>query len=305
MSTELDFSIILPVCHGGGFLAAALDSIRKLDYPPERFEVIVKEGANRSAALNAACAEARGKWLAFADDDCVLPPDWLKVLCGVMARDPQAGMIGGVDELVTDGSAFDLALDTVLNSFWGTGGLRRGAGLRAGRYYPRLWNMAIARGAIAPGLPRVFDERLDVHEDVELAERIRAAGRKIVFAPDWRIGHRRDTSFTSFVRRNYGMARVAGQRGIHRLPHSVLAAFAAGLPLLVLGAGFVTPLRPVLMITAVCYGAVLLLCAAQGFARARSAKVLAIIPALLVSCHFARGAGYMAGLASCRGAGSR
>jgi GT2 family glycosyltransferase len=296
MNPDLHFSIILPVCHGGAFLSAALDSIRKLDYPPEQVEVIVKEGANRSASLNAACAEARGKWLAFADDDCVLGADWLKRLRAVTEREPDAGMIGGVDELVTDGSAFDLALDSVLNSFWGTGGLRRGAGVRAGRFYPRLWNMAIARDAIAPMGPRVFDEGLDVHEDVELAERIRKAGRRIVFAPDWRIGHRRDTTYRSFVRRNFGMGKVSGQHGIHRLPHSVLAAFAVGMPLLVFGSWIMAPLRPALTVAAAAYGAVLLLCAVAGFVRARNSKVLAIIPALLVSCHFARGAGYLAGL---------
>jgi GT2 family glycosyltransferase len=304
MSSDLHFSIILPVCHGGELLRAAMDSIRKLDYPPEQFEVIVKDETNRSAALNAACGEARGKWLAFADDDCVLWPDWLKALRAVTEREPDAGMIGGVDELVTDGSAFDLALDSVLNSFWGTGGLRRGAGVRAGRYYPRLWNMAIARDAIVPMLPRVFDESLDVHEDVELAERIRRAGRRIVFAPDWRVGHRRDTNYGSFVRRNFGMARVAGRTGIHRLPHTVLAACVIGALLFVPGSLFIAPLQPVLMFTAGVYGAVLLFCAVVGFVRARKLKVLAIIPALLVSCHFARGAGYLAGLASRRRAGS-
>jgi hypothetical protein len=43
----------------------------------------------------------------------------------VIAREPGVGIIGGMDEIETDGSAFDLALDHVLQSFLGSGGLRR------------------------------------------------------------------------------------------------------------------------------------------------------------------------------------
>ncbi len=325
MSSEIDFSIILPVCHGGVLLRETLDSIRQLDYPRERFEVVIAgreevpsagapypmrtisvDTANRSAALNAACAAARGDWLAFADDDCLIRPDWLRTLAAVIAREPGAGIIGGVDELVTDGSAFDLALDHVLQSFLGSGGLRRGKGVRTGRYYPRLWNMALSRGVTTSLLTGVFDETILVHEDVELAERARTKGFRIVFAEELRIGHRRDTTFRSFVRRNFRMAVVAGRFGLHRWAHSVLAAAVLAMPVLAV-ASPVQPMARVALAAGVAVYAVMILgVSIQGAWKRRRLAVLAITPALLASCHLARGTGFLCGtLSSGRRPGAR
>ena len=41
MSKSLDFSVVIPVCHGGSFLKEALLSLKAIDYPPERFEVLI------------------------------------------------------------------------------------------------------------------------------------------------------------------------------------------------------------------------------------------------------------------------
>lgn len=319
MNVVIDFSIILPVCHGGELLRAALESIRQLEYPPERFEVVVAgredvpstpepvlmraiqvHTANRAAALNAACAAAQGAWLVFADDDCLVRPDWLKTLALVIAREPGAGIIGGVDELETNGSAFDLALDQVLHSFLGSGGLRRGGGVRVGRYYPRLWNMAMPRDMVQSMLPHVFDETLRVHEDVELAERIRATGRNIVFAPELRIGHRRNTTFRSFVRRSFRMAVVAGRFGLHREAHSVLAAAVSGVFALAVAASVQPAARVVLLTGIAVYAAMILGVALRGSRARRSLRVLLLVPVLLVSCHFARGLGYLRGVLSPR-----
>ena len=196
--------------------------------------------------------------------------------------------------------AFDLALDQVLHSFLGTGGLRSGRGVRVGRYYPRLWNMALPRDVIASMLPRVFDETLSVHEDVELAERIRGTGRRIVFAPELRIGHRRDTTFRSFVRRNFRMAVVAGKFGLHRWAHTVLAAATIGVPALVVASLIHPAARVALLAGLAVYGAMILGVSVQGAWERRRLKVLAIIPALVVSCHLARGLGYLRGIADAR-----
>jgi glycosyltransferase involved in cell wall biosynthesis len=41
MKQRMKFSVILPVCHGGVFLEKALDSLGQIDFPINRFEVIV------------------------------------------------------------------------------------------------------------------------------------------------------------------------------------------------------------------------------------------------------------------------
>jgi GT2 family glycosyltransferase len=328
MSRELEFSIILPVCHGGRFLKDALSSIRKVDYSPEMFEVIVAglngdeeskgitdaeasrsqfdvkyvgcNEANRSRMLNAACANARGRVLAFADDDCVFRNDWLMKLRDVFEREPDLGIVGGQEVLEHAGSDFDIALDCVLNSYIGTGGVRKGSGLRMGKYYPKLWNMAVPRDAAfsvalkaEEGRPQVFNESLDLYGDVDLADRIERMGKRIVFAPEVRIGHARDTTFLSFAGRNFSMARTCRSLGVHRLPHMALALFAAGMPALAVASVFAPPLVYLLFLVVGLYGAALLSVAVRSFLRTKRPGVIVLIPVLLVSLHLARGTGYM------------
>lgn len=328
MTMRPEFSIILPVCHGGSFLRSALRALWRLDFPPALFEVLVAGAdednesreivedeaatakynvryiecidSNRSRKLNAACAVARGRVLAFADDDCIFLPDWLQKLSEVLEREPEVGVVGGKDELESNGSAFDIALDSVLNSFSGTGGLRSAAGPRVGKYYPKLWNMAVPHDVALKvalktekGVPHVFNESLTVHEDVDLAERIEHSGKRIVFVPEVRIRHYRDTTLLSFVRNNFNIARTSRALGVHRLPHVALATFVFGTPALAVASFFLYPLRIVLLIFMGMYIATLLASAIRGFRRTRNLQVLAIIPWLLVSLHLARGLGYL------------
>lgn len=328
MTENVEFSIILPVCHGGSFLRNALASLRALDFSPDRFEVLVagsdddKESykavadesasaeyaivyipcnnPDRSARLNTACAAANGRFLAFADDDCIFLPDWLQKLTSVLHENHDVGIIGGQDEIDHGRSAFDIALDCVFSSFIGTGGVRRGAGIRVGKYYPKLWNMTIPRETALcvaainqKGVPQIFNESLLVHEDVDLAHRIEKSGKKILFAPEVCIRHSRDTTFRSFVRRNFNMARTCRTLGIHRFPHTVLSVFVLATLALPIASLFCRPLWIMVLSYMGIYTITLLTATIGALGRTRDLKALAIIPPLVMSLHFARGIGYL------------
>jgi cellulose synthase/poly-beta-1,6-N-acetylglucosamine synthase-like glycosyltransferase len=324
----LDFSILLPVCHGGKFLYQSLHSLRDIDFPYHRFEVLVagsigdeqsknileSEAAltayparyiecpdmNRAGLLNKACSAAKGNTLAFADDDCIFFPDWLTKLEHVLKLENNIGVIGGEENFLGDTSSFDLALDYVLNSFLGTGGVRKGRGSRIGKYYPKLWNMAIPRDvAINVALTEerdvlhIFNESLDVHEDVDLADRIERSGKRVIFAPEVRIGHYRDTTFKSFFLRNMAMARTCKRLRVHQIPHIMLSIFISSIAVLAIFSLIFSPLRSVIGIVMGIYTAVLLVGAIGGFKRTRRWQMLVMIPVLLSSLHFARGLGYL------------
>jgi len=106
------FSIVVPTCDRPRQLAACLQSLARLDYPRDRFEVIVvddgtttaapalvvemKAGpdvrlvrqphAGPAAARNLGASHARGSLLAFTDDDCAPAPDWLWALAARFER---------------------------------------------------------------------------------------------------------------------------------------------------------------------------------------------------------------------------
>ena len=92
VTEAIEVSIVIPTYGRPDQLAACLDSLEALDYPRDRFEVIVVDdgspqplppygGALRvtlvrqahagpAAARNTGAAASRGRWLAFTDDDC-------------------------------------------------------------------------------------------------------------------------------------------------------------------------------------------------------------------------------------------
>ncbi len=328
MIKKLEFSIILPLCHDIKFLRSHLKSLRQINFPSDRFEVLVvgadddnesrkiaeKEagiveydlkyiGSNsskRSRRLNTACAIARGSVLVFSDDDCTFLPDWLQKIKEVIKREMNIGIIGGKDELEHNVSDFDIALDFVLNSFLGTGGLRQGANLSVGKYYPKLWNMAIPRDVTSSvaletreGFPQVFNEALIVHEDVDLAKRIEKSGKRIVFSPEIRVKHYRDTTFYSTVRRNFNMAHTCRLLGVHRFPHMILSIFVLSALVLTISSIFFQPLRIVFLICVGTYMTLLFVSTIGGLKQTRRLRVLLIIPVLTLSLHVSRGLGFL------------
>lgn len=321
MMNRSPYSVILPVCHGGNFLAEALESLKAVTSPEAGFEVIVageKEkmknidesdftapgwrivecGGNRSEMLNAACAVARGDVWVFSDDDCIYPPDWLVQVEKSIQENRDASILGGADMLAPGASGFDVALDVALKSWIGTGGTRSNRDLKAGEYYPKLWNMTVMADAVKraaldyPDSKYIFDPALPVHEDVDLTERIKNLGGQVVYVPYVAVLHSRDTTFVDFFRRNMDMARICRQKGIHRLPHLFLAAALIGVPVLVTLSLLVPALKGLFIL----YGLYIVAVAVMGVRGAvlnKRAALMILIPVLIISMHVARAVGYI------------
>lgn len=113
-------SIVIPTFNRPLLLSQCLESLERLDYPRDRFEVIVvDDGSERpvetavsplshrlnlrfitqthggpASARNQGAAHAKGELLAFTDDDCAPAADWLKTLALRFNRAPD-NLIGG------------------------------------------------------------------------------------------------------------------------------------------------------------------------------------------------------------------
>jgi glycosyltransferase involved in cell wall biosynthesis len=114
------FSIIIPTYNRPRQLAACLQALARLDYPCDRFEVIVVDdgsetlpetvvdafcerldvtlltqpNAGPAAARNTGAERAKGEFLAFTDDDCVPVSNWLQALASRFSKAPDCA-IGG------------------------------------------------------------------------------------------------------------------------------------------------------------------------------------------------------------------
>ncbi|KAA3663509.1 MAG: glycosyltransferase [Chloroflexi bacterium] len=114
------FSVIIPTWNRPQSLRACLESFVDLDYPSDRWElIVVNDGGEDSftavseqlkqnlplqlitvahggpaAARNAGASRAQGELIAFTDDDCRVFPDWLNQFAQGFA-DPRWDALGG------------------------------------------------------------------------------------------------------------------------------------------------------------------------------------------------------------------
>jgi GT2 family glycosyltransferase len=156
--------------------------------------------------------------------------------------------------------------------------------------------MAVRRDAAmraAIGGAQVFDERLPVHEDVDLCVRVERQGGSVAVAPELRMPHRRETSLRSFLARNFRMAQASRRIGAHRLAHRALVgALVAGVGLSA-GAALAPALAPAALGAAGGYALLLLGCAVACAAERRDLRMVPLVPVLLAGLHMARALGYL------------
>ena len=229
------FSVVVPTHRRIARLCACLDALAALDYPTERFEVIVVndgcEGLSAdqlaafrsrmqltsvdqpwsgpAAARNTGASRARGTYIVFTDDDCTPAPDWLRVMEEGVRLHPGA-LIGGRAVNGLDGdlcaSASQMLVDYLYQYY--EDGTARG---------PRFFtsnNMCVPRESL--GEAGGFDESftLAAGEDREFCDRWASSGRTLVYEPAAIVLHRHAMTLRSFTRQHLNYGR--GARAFHR-----------------------------------------------------------------------------------------
>lgn len=126
---DRNFSVIIATHNREHYLRRALDSLQRQTLSPDQWEVIVADNAstdgtaalvekiragwpslrylfldraNTSRARNWAAQYARGRWLVFTDDDCLLPPAWLERATRIAERE-SVRLFGGPAIQTPDG----------------------------------------------------------------------------------------------------------------------------------------------------------------------------------------------------------
>jgi glycosyltransferase involved in cell wall biosynthesis len=229
---ELVFSVIVPTKGRAAQLERCLDALSVLDFPPEQFEVIVvndgggaeidrvtgawrgpaslrglsTEAEGPATARNSGLEAARGKFIAFTDDDCEPESSWLRVMEEALESNPGCAvggrMVNGALGRCAAGS--QTVLEAVYAHF-----NRDPAG-------PRFFatsNLAFP----ADELRTVggFDEDLRHAEDRELCDRWLWSGRHLVSEPGAIVRHMREMTLRQFWRQHFGYGK--GAWAIHRL----------------------------------------------------------------------------------------
>ena len=227
MSQKLPFfSIIIPTFNRPAQLTHCLQSLARLGYPRERFEVIVVDDGSKSPietvvssftnrlsvtlitqphsgpaiARNKGAAHAKGELLAFTDDDCAPAADWLKALAVRFNGTPD-NMIGGRTLNVLLNNPYSTASDLLIRYLYSY----YNASPDQARFFTTN-NLALPSHCFCRigGFDALFPRA--AAEDREFCERWLRHGFRMTYAPEVLIYHAHRLRLDSFCRQqfNYG-----------------------------------------------------------------------------------------------------
>lgn len=229
MAKEAPFiSIIVPTRLRPRQLAACFASLLGLDYPRDRFEVIVVDDggdmppdsispfrahldvtlvkqarAGPATARNTGARRAKGNIIAFTDDDCAPDPRWLRALAQRF-DDAPGKAIGGRTVNALPENLYSTASQILVDYLYA--------------YYNAMPERAVFFTSNNLAVPRDqflaaggFDESfgLPAAEDRELCDRWRGLGHGMIYAPEVLVYHGHELTLRKFCRQHFNYGRGA------------------------------------------------------------------------------------------------
>jgi glycosyltransferase involved in cell wall biosynthesis len=299
------FSIIIP-CRDE-VKPKALRCLQNIDYPPELFEIIVIRGDNPSLQRNQGAKMARGEILAFTDDDCDVPSDWLKnANQGFKGRD--VAILGGPNLTPPSDPLLAQIFGLTCSSPVGTASMSR----RYRRAKPQenvdetalvLSNLFCKRSLFESGLR--FEPLLFPNEENHFMNGAVRMGHGMYYDPDLFVHHPRKKTWTGFFKQfmGYGAGRGKQTRmdpGSLRPIHLAPSIFAVGLLSMPILALTMPLLIPYMLFALLLY---MVIIGAESIRLSKQINWLAI-PVLMASflvIHLSYGLGIIHGLLSTNG----
>ncbi|MFN0158064.1 MAG: glycosyltransferase [Bacteroidota bacterium] len=233
---RLRFSIIVPTYKRRQSLQRLVDSILRLNYPNDRFEVIVVNDGSTddtaqyldtvtdsgllktltipnsgpAVARNHGARIARGEFLVFVDDDCLVPSEWLHRIDRALGA-TNIHVVGGSVRNALTHNPYAVAYDA--NHQFFVGELNRSD---QGASFLTTNNFT-CNAAVFSELGG-YDERFHVGgEDRELVSRLLAAGYQVKYDPSIQVDHYHDFHLRGFIQQYYRFGKGS------YLLHSVIA----------------------------------------------------------------------------------
>jgi GT2 family glycosyltransferase len=207
---ELPLCSILVVNYNGKkHLGRCLRSFEQSDYPPDRMEILLVDNGSDdnseveaevrhprvrlirnpvncfAAALNLGVSQAKGTYVAFANNDVFVDPAWLSTLVRTLEQDIRAGCAGG-KILFENGRINSVGHKSFPDFYWEDEGYDQ---MDKGQYDSQqeveglCWAAVLFRRACLEDVGPIDEDYVLYFEDVDHSRRCRERGWKLLYTP--------------------------------------------------------------------------------------------------------------------------
>ena len=261
---------MIPARNAEDIIENCLSSLRELDYPKDKVEIIIADGLSTDrtreiaesygtkviqnpgirvvSGRNIGFEAAQGELIAFSDADCVMDKNWLKNSVKYFDDKRVAG-IGGPNLVPQSESAFGKAVGLIFNyAFFVSGAAPTMVFDKVIESRSAGSNAIYRANALRKVMP--VDESMIEGEDVAMNRLIKDLGYKLLYVPDVVVYHSRRPTPKKWWHQmyNYGLGRVLlHKRGIEALKPAHVAA-GLSIPILLLICGILAAINPWLLL---------------------------------------------------------
>ncbi|MCW4034307.1 MAG: glycosyltransferase [Candidatus Bathyarchaeota archaeon] len=228
--TSPSVTVIVPVRNGEMTIQPLLESLQKLDYDPNKVEVIVVDGNSTdrtqeivkeypvklvveernglNVARNTGIKSGNGEIVAFTDSDCIVPTNWVTKIVENF-KDPQVSCVGGSAEALDGDFVSQYADNSIVRLMPGFTKREELEEVKPFFKHPAGCNMAFRREAAEQ--VGYFDENIKYgFDEVEFADRICRAGHKMVLDPEVSVWHKHRSTLADFLKQNFQYGKGSG-----------------------------------------------------------------------------------------------
>lgn len=204
-------SVIIPVREERS-AEPVLESLRLVDYPADRFEIIVTRGKQPSRQRNEAVNMARGDLLFFLDNDSLVPPSLFRRAVSTLETS-RADVVGGPSATPRNDTVLQRCFGYAYSSPFGTLGSRRryrsiGNVKEATEIDLIMCNLCLRRRVFLDA--GCLDERLYPNEENEFLNRLSQRGDRLIYDPHAMVFRSQRETWGAFARQvfHYGRGRI-------------------------------------------------------------------------------------------------
>jgi succinoglycan biosynthesis protein ExoA len=291
------FSVIVALAPGRK--AEVLQSLKKLNYDPAKYEVIIETGKSASSNRNKGVQAAQGEIIAFVDDDAYVDQDWLKNADAFFAKYQNINVVGGPQLTPENDGLFGKISGFALSSVFGGASIRN-------RYRKAELNLkSNERELTSANLfcqktifeKIMFNPNMWPGEDPEFFNECLEKNIRLAYSPDIIIYHKRRKDLLTFAKQIFTYAYVrpmvrktkkTGRTSILFLVPSIFLIYLLLLP-------FLSVLTKLFLLPLYAYVVLNIMVTVVAAVNQKNVWALLFLPVTFLTLHLSYGSGFICG----------